>query len=885
MSDLQQSSNVTTERTTVISPTFAQEQVKALDLGTNDTEALKIMGTIQALEQITDTVSSDTTIEEQEGTLSSSSNYALSANYDGGNGDGNGDDGDTTTTTTDADGNTVTTVTDKNGNTTVTTSDPNDNVISVVTTTTDPTTGTVTVVNSTYGYTTTSVTTTDKNGNTKTVTTDPYGNTISTVETSTNKTTGAVTVTTSDACGNSTSTTTNTDGSSETTTITKDNNATITVTTDKDKNGTVTSTTTTTETQTTDADGNVIATTKTVTATDAKGTSTTTTVTDAEGYVTETVTGKPVTTTDKDGNTTTTQTTKVVTVDEDGNVIGTTETTTTTTKDKATGNTTVATDTITTDAEGHYTETSTSVTTDKDGKIVDNSTDVEIENNSLGFSTTTYGHYAMGGNSVGVAIASLNHAQDMLLQTDLDWLQQNRLAFSFGTTKALEEMDMMIDSAQDQKEAGYYEAYGLFASGAAAGVGVGATLASSRAALNTVKTENANITQQRRTLDMLEKSKTSDGGLIVSDSPVAQRRSDAQIERHKAIRAAVTSDNNQTEIASRADYPVEVNGQPSKYITGPNGRVRFQGDGSDDAGSNIGSDGFLKRADGNNETYTAEDVEAYNRSGAGERGALNEFPAVGEPVQGVDQNGNALNRNGTKIPGKFVRYVTHDEVNHFTRPGERATQQHFDARPETVDGEGWHIPGSRQANQWSEYRGKRAPDIIERQDTSTRIVDGTRNFFHNRAPGRVDAATPKPMRLNYKNEEVADAFSSNSLAASGEDAAFTTRFKAKMQEDLKTSTAARDRAMGEFNANVQWYNMICTAMGGNILQGEFKILSSDKAYDAQTEAALSKYLGQTANQLFSAASNWQGQASKAYDQSLSVLSGPLDALRRAVSRG
>lgn len=866
------------------------------------------MGTIQALEQITDTVSSDTTIEEQEGTLSSSSNYALSANYDGGNGDGNGDDGDTTTTTTDADGNTVTTVTDKNGNTTVTTSDPNDNVISVVTTTTDPTTGTVTVVNSTYGYTTTSVTTTDTDGNTTTVTTDPYGNTISTVETSTNKTTGAVTVTTSDACGNSTSTTTNTDGSSETTTITKDNNATITVTTDKDKNGTVTSTTTTTETQTTDADGNVIATTITVTATDAIGTSTTTTVTDAEGYVTETVTGKPVTTTDKDGNTTTTQTTKVVTVDEDGNVIGTTETTTTTTKDKATGNTTVATDTITTDAEGHYTETSTSVTTDKDGKIVDNSTDVEIENNSLGFSTTTYGHYAMGGNSVGVAIASLNHAQDMLLQVDLDWLQQNRLAFSFGTTKALEEMEMMNDSAEDQKEAGYYEAYGLFASGAAAGVGVGATLASSRAALNTVKTENANITQQRRTLDTLNKAEELEDthGVLATDVAAnvdAQRIMDTRVERQTEMRNTLAAGNKRTEIADRRAYGDNFGRPNSKIVTGPNGRVKFDGD--DIVESEVGSDGYVV-----GRVHTADSARAYNTArgtAAPNRGNLRhgDDVAAGDRIEGFDRGGFALNDDGTKKAHnggfdathgqafKSVRTVSLDDVNGnyggVRADATRPNQHNFTVRPEESES-GWIPTGRRQYNQFNELRNSknsacgRAPDIIERQSTPTRITNPAKRLLAR--VGLSDGPNDK-MRLNSRNEEVIDSYSDKSLKEAGiaDPKAHRAATKARVEEELKTSTRNRGDAMGEFNANVQWYNMICTAMGGNILQGEFKILSSDKAYDAQTEAALSKYLGQTANQLFSAASNWQGQASKAYDQSLSVLSGPLDALRRAVSRG
>ncbi len=150
-----------------------------------------------------------------------------------------------------------------------------------------------------------------------------------------------------------------------------------------------------------------------------------------------------------------------------------------------------------------------------------------------------------------------------------------------------------------------------------------------------------------------------------------------------------------------------------------------------------------------------------------------------------------------------------------------------------------------------------------------------------------NAGVNKTIRLNYSHQDVVDAYSDEGLMASGvaDPRAYRANLKQQTEADLKTSTEARDRAAQTFSGNASWYNTVCTAFGGNILQGLFKIMSADEAYTSQQEAATARFLEAQGSQLYGQASNWQGQASKAYDQSLSILSGPLDALRRAVSRG
>jgi hypothetical protein len=1002
--------------------------VKTSEKSSDNLESLKIVGTMQALEQMTDSVYTESSLEEQESAFLSSS-LVYNSDDDGFSSSDDGDDN--TTVVIDENGNTVTTVTAENGDTVVTTTDPQGTTLSIVATSTDEDGNTVVSETDKYGNTVVTTTdpegntlsivatTTDKNGNTIVTETDETGDTVVTTTDKNGTTVSVVTTTTdedgytvvseTDKYGNSVVTTTDANGNTiSTSSTTVEADGTLIVTTTDETSTTVTTTTTTatsktTTTSTTNKDGSTTTTTTTqdlsgktisttTTTTDKNGKSTTTT-TAADGSTSTTTTdadgNKVVTTTDSSGNEVVTTTyangdTKIVATDKNGYTT-TTETSTTTETDKD-GNTTVTVVTKTTDTNGSTTTTTASTTTDKNGNVVE---DIDTETSSEhGFSTAAHENHMMGGNSVGVAIASLNHAQDMLLQVDLDWLEQNRLTFSAGIQFANDELSDMKSSAEEQKLSGYYEAYGMFAQGAASGVGIGTTLAATRSARNNINLQNKHIEREQSTLDLFDRADKNKQPPVIEagDDTQKLRQSDVKQQSNRLIQDAVLKQPNpgQTNIHQSIEDAIAGDGfiGENKYILTngealPDGTIpqRMQQDGT----SSLAGEALINRTTGRKIDVGAEGLEIDNQGYLLQRGTNNRIPILdgsgtptgqyqkttgfrvinhidpegyrveintghrqeigtGLPVRadgvvldgnqgtaserkvtpdqclkGVDDEGFILKIEGTSSSGNIravrdgsslTRFVTKDEIRtgkvirdvdgsqDFRGP--KDLRNDLDVMPEDVEHTsliGWGVSSARN-RQLQSYRPANAlgevfganPTTVSRQSLYTRGANATyRKWLSGGAlenAGIVDAPHTN-RQFNYRNKRIEEAFTTESMTATGKDKVALREATAKR---LKEAQDSRATSLHEFTNTSTLYNAAFGALG-SVLGGYMKILSSNHSYDAQCEAAFSKYEGTIANNFFGAASNWQSQASKAYDQSLSVLSSSLDSLRRAVSRG
>jgi hypothetical protein len=495
-------------------------------------------------------------------------------------------------------------------------------------------------------------------------------------------------------------------------------------------------------------------------------------------------------------------------------------------------------------------------------------TEENAPTSQYGFSTSLGTSHMMGGNSIGVAIASLNHAQELMLEVNLSWLQQNRLSFTAGTSLSLSELKDMQASAEEQKNSGYYEAYQMFAQGGTAAAGVGMTMAQTRQERQGFKTESANVDREHNTLDLLNRAekKAANPDVVPSNDPHRTLKSDIKTEQNKVIQSLVkkqpaTGETRVNQDINKAldDAGFEKGATGKKYVLDDAGDMMQHGTNFkaevgltrvnkdvriDENNKFIDNKGYVLKKDGDNYVRDQKEVKGifYNEK--------KEYKSDSNYIQ---ENGE-----GNKVTPKNI-----DNSGFIVENNQRIGQVRFVTRDEVITGD------VQRNNGTPTQRTKQSKDDLDHET------------FYQHGKDKIRFWGEKPeQQLDYRNKHVVDAM----VDMKNNKTAEFDEFRAATQKRYKDAFDSRGSHLGQFNGTLQMNNALYGAMG-NFAGGALKIVSSDYSYEAQKDGATSRYEGTMANQFFSFASNWQSQASKAYDQSLSALSGPLDALRRAVSRG